>query len=171
MKLTIFAFIILLWAQYSEAQENTPVSEEEIVTGFCERSQLESGEFGKSFEKGHHDYIPDAGICAELKSFDEDYEIRIVLATWCHDSKVQVPRFFRILDDTQLSGKVSKIICVDRGKNAVDIDLGPYRIEKVPTFIVYIDDQEAGRITETPINTLEEDLLLILKSFSAGEEK
>jgi hypothetical protein len=38
------------------------------------------------------------------------------------------------------------------------------RIERVPTFIVYGDGREIGRIVETPEGSLEEHLVKILKS-------
>lgn len=37
-------------------------------------------------------------------------------------------------------------------------------IERVPTFIVYADGRELGRIVETPEGSLEEHLVKILKS-------
>lgn len=45
------------------------------------------------------------------------------------------------------------MICVDKQKLAAGIDLTMYNIVKVPTFIIYIDEEEAGRIIETPAET------------------
>ena len=39
-----------------------------------------------------------------------------------------------------------------------------YNIVKVPTFILYIDEEEAGRIIETPAETPEKDLFNILNN-------
>jgi hypothetical protein len=55
------------------------------------------------------------------------------------------------------------IIAVDRKKQASDVDMTPYSIEKVPTFIFYKNGKEVGRIIETPHTTLENDMQLILK--------
>ena len=41
-------------------------------------------------------------------------------------------------------------------------ELHGYEIEYVPTFIFYREDKEIGRIIETPILSLEEDMLAIL---------
>ena len=87
----------------------------------------------------------------------------MVLATWCGDSKDQVPRFFKIMDEISNSKiDVSEIICLDRNKTAPDFDNEKYKIEKVPTFIIYPGEKEIGRIVETPKISLEEDLLQII---------
>lgn len=166
--IAVFLSISFL-AMVSIAQESTKNSGEEIVTGYCERSDLETGDFGQYFEKQHHDYKPDQQICEQLKEYKGDLRISIVMATWCSDSREQVPGFFRILDDINMNSYVQEMICVDREKKAGEINLDTYNIEKVPTFIFYVNDKEAGRIIETPQKTLEEDFLDILKS--TGEFK
>jgi uncharacterized protein (DUF1015 family) len=50
---------------------------------------------------------------------------------------------------------------VDRTKTVEKMEL---EIEKVPTFIVYRNGEEIGRIIETPIKSMEEDLYEILKN-------
>jgi len=44
------------------------------------------------------------------------------------------------------------------------MDISALKIERVPTFIVYDGIKELGRIIETPAETLEEDLLMILSA-------
>jgi hypothetical protein len=45
---------------------------------------------------------------------------------------------------------------------------GPYiegkDIERIPTFIIFLRDQEVGRIVETPRRSVEEDLWAILEA-------
>jgi len=91
-------------------------------------------------------------------------EIKIVCiqGTWCSDSRREVPRFFKILYELNYDLENLTMICVDRKKQADNIDVDQFVIEKVPTFIFYKDDSELGRIIETPKNTLEIDLLEIL---------
>ena len=55
-----------------------------------------------------------------------------------------------------------KMICVDRDKKAEGTEVGDLNIEFVPTFIIYKNDEEVGRIIEEPKVTLEEDLKQIL---------
>ncbi len=55
-----------------------------------------------------------------------------------------------------------KIISVDEEKSGGDTDISDLNIELVPTFIFYRNDIEKGRIIETPVNTIENDILDIL---------
>jgi hypothetical protein len=53
------------------------------------------------------------------------------------------------------------MIGVDFDKKAREIDVDVFNISRVPTFIFHRNEIEIGRITETPIETLEEDFLKI----------
>lgn len=49
-------------------------------------------------------------------------------------------------------------------KKAEGFDIDQFIIERVPTFIFYKNESEIGRIIETPVETLEKDILNILKN-------
>ncbi len=85
------------------------------------------------------------------------------MGTWCSDSQREVPRFYKILTDAGYNDKRVKIIAVDKSKEAIVVDIKNLDIEKVPTFIIYKDDIEVGRIIETPKKSLEKDLWKIVK--------
>ena len=72
-------------------------------------------------------------------------------------------RFFKILDETGYKEKNLTIIGVDRTKNALSVNIENLNIERVPTFIVFQDGKELGRIVESPKKSLEEDLWKIVK--------
>jgi len=52
-----------------------------------------------------------------------------------------------------------ELICVDKNKSAGQTNIESLNIELVPTMIFYKNDQEIGRIIETPQITLEKDIL------------
>lgn len=161
MKIFLITLSMILSASvYTSAQDTIP---EEPVTGACERSDLLTGEFGSYYDEYYHDYRPDKKVVRQLTGAIGDFEIVIVLGTWCHDSKEQVPRFFRILDESGFMMEGLKMICVDRDKEVPGEDISDLNIERVPTFIVYHNGKESGRIVETPTESLEEDLLLLVK--------
>jgi hypothetical protein len=54
------------------------------------------------------------------------------------------------------------MIAVDSKKQASGLDITAYDIERVPTFIIYKEGKEIGRIIETPVQSLEADLQKIL---------
>ena len=55
------------------------------------------------------------------------------------------------------------MICVGRDKKAEGTEVDLLDIKYVPTFIVYRNGKEIGRIVESPQTTLEGDLKNILK--------
>jgi len=141
-------------------------SGQEIIYGNCSVEHLKTGIFGDYFKLEYPNYIPSPEIIEQINTHLEEsknLKIIVVLGTWCGDSKDQVPRFLKIIDEISSSKLlISEIICLDRTKTAPLFDNDKYKIEKVPTFIIYRENKEIGRIIETPQNTLETDLLQIL---------
>lgn len=151
---------LIIFAQEINKKVADPKYGKEILIGYCDRSALEKGEFGRSFEEYYDIYEPDKDVIGKLKQEQEGVEILILLGTWCSDSQEQVPKFFKILDKIKFNKKDVQMICVDRDKKAGDVDIINYNIQKVPTFIIYRKGREVGRIIETPYATLEKDLLM-----------
>jgi len=90
-----------------------------------------------------------------------------VMGTWCPDSRKQVPAFLRILDIWNFPGDSVTFIGVDDQKLSPVGGYEELNIERVPTFIFYKNNIEAGRIIENPLTSLEQDMVNIL----GGKEK
>jgi len=140
-----------------------PESKEKILMGYCDIKGLQKGVFGAYFESQYDIYDPAESYTSKLEEKLDDYEITVVMASWCIDSKKEVPRFYKVLDESGYNIKRVKVIAVNRKKQAVVVDISDMNIERVPTFIVYKDDKEVGRIIETPKKTIEQDLWKIVK--------
>lgn len=149
-----------LFSQELNRTVTDPKLDKEILYGYCDRSGLEMGEFGKLFEEYYQIYKPDQATINKLRMKKEGIDILIVLGTWCSDSQEQVPKFFKILDKIRFNKKNIRLICVNSNKEAPDAETADYNIQKVPTFIIYKKGREVGRIVETPYASLEKDLLL-----------
>lgn len=134
----------------------------EILCGFCDQSGLKTGDFGVHYKQYYKIYKPDQKVISEMRNLHEGVDILIVLATWCHDSHEQVPRFLKILDQIKFKNKNLTMICVDGNKKGCDAIVENLDIMRVPTFIVYRKGAEIGRIIEKPYKTLEKDLLMLL---------
>lgn len=154
--------IVNLFAQ-TDSLEVLQVADTNFIVGECDRSDLQKGEFGDYFFEEYRNYKADRELSESIKNKIFNCSITIVLATWCHDSQLQVPRFMKILDNIDYNTNYLKIICVDKEKKAGDIDISMLDIKKVPTFIFYKEDKEVGRIIETPSETLEIDTFNILE--------
>lgn len=137
-------------------------SQETILVGHGTRDGLMFGEFEISYKQEYENYNPENIFVEDIKVRLDSLRIIIVLGTWCGDSKEQVPRFLRLLDDMNFNSDSLTIIGVDRYKTAGELDIQWMKIERVPTFIVMKNGREKGRITETPNESLEKDLLKII---------
>ena len=135
----------------------------EVLIDYCDRTGLESGEFGTYYKLEYEDYVVNDSLVKLISKKLRKYDITIVFGSWCSDSEQQVPRFYKILDHAKFKDSHLKIIAVNRSKNTVDVKIDDLNIERVPTFIMYKKGEEIGRIIETPIDTLEEDLWKIVK--------
>lgn len=166
-QIVIFISLIFMSLSGLTQELNQKVNDEkagiDILVGECDKAGLMEGEFGVYFEEYFNAYEPDKGILKSIKQKKKGISITIVLGTWCHDSKEQVPRFYKILSKLKWNSDLLNQYCVNTSKVAEGIDLESYDIVKVPTFIIYRDGNEIGRIIETPVTTLENDLLMILE--------
>lgn len=136
----------------------------EIILGYADFEGLKTSDlFDSSFRKEYTDYQLDKSLVESLGKKIRKTKITIVMGTWCGDSKEQVPRFYKILEAAGYKIKNVTIICVDRKKRAGDIDISAMDIKLVPTFIFYRKGKEIGRIVETPVLSLEKDIMKILE--------
>lgn len=165
----LVAWLILptvIFSQGLNMKYMDPKLNKEVLYGNCDRAGLEKGEFGVLFKEYYDIYEPDKTTLVSLKAIEkENIDILIILGTWCSDSQEQVPKFFKVLDRIKFPKKNVQLICVSSAKEAGEVDVAVYGLQKVPTFIVYNKGREIGRIIETPYSTLEGDLLMFL-----GEE-
>jgi hypothetical protein len=107
-------------------------------------------------------YQPKPEALDKLRGLGREVRVEVYFGSWCSDSMAQVSAFFKILDlaDTPLLQPAYFGVPEAKDKRA------PYTegkdIVKLPTFIVFVDGREAGRIVETPQRSVEEDLVRIL---------
>ena len=167
---TIFSAILLsLFAMNASAQElnkkiEDPTRHKEVMVNICTRAGITSfEEFKASYDPNYAAYKVDSTLVKDLSKLAKGKKITIVLGTWCGDSKYQVPNFLKVADALHLSDNDITFIAVDGTKKAENGLIDKLKIERVPTFI-FTDKKgtEIGRITESPKETLEKDMLKIL---------
>lgn len=136
---------------------------ENVMIGYCDKSGLEQGVFGVYFTSQYETYLPKEAVIKKLTEKITKVKITIVFATWCSDSRLQLGRFYKILEQMGYNTKNITLIGVNSDKNALSVNVENFNIELVPTFIIYQKDNELGRIVESPNKSLEEDLWKIVK--------
>ena len=137
------------------------------LLGRCTKDQLRDEPYGEWFSAGFDAYTPNPEIIGELKKVDPStFRYQIFFGTWCGDSRREVPRMLRLLQELGISDQRIDVIGLDRegdrlkrGPNDEEKGLSIYR---VPTIIVQRDNAEIGRIIEHPMLSLERDLLTIV---------
>ncbi len=157
---------LLLFVTNTSAQNKFTIDEKNgkpMLIGKCAREDFQDTSFSWWWNSEYSMYSVDS---ITVKTFDNvlpSIKIKCVIGTWCSDSKREVPRFYKILDICESKPANLELICVNRKKESNEaIDLEGLTIEKVPTFIVFRDNKEIGRIIEEPKESLEKDLAKIL---------
>lgn len=166
IRILFLTLFVLTYTQLS-AQMNSVVvdtkTDNKMLIGNCDKSGLEKGVYGTYFKSQYDLYNPGDVYIKKLEEKIDDVEVTVVLGTWCSDSKREVPRFYKVLNEAGYNDKRVKVIAVDKNKEAIVVDIKDWDIKRVPTFIIYKDEKEIGRIVETPKKSLERDLWNIVK--------
>ena len=162
-------FLLLLCS--SAAQNINTLSKEdngkEILLGKIDIAGLQTHSFAGWFNPQFNSYTPDEAVIGPLKKRINKYDIKIFLGTWCGDSKREIPRFYKILKELDFPMNQVETVALDhRGdmykKSPTGEEQG-LRIIKVPTFIFIKKGKEVNRIVESPLESLEKDMLRIVK--------
>jgi thiol-disulfide isomerase/thioredoxin len=133
------------------------------LLGYINLFQFKGMPHSDWYIKGFDAYNPDPAVIEKLKEISyEDLTIKIVMGTWCPDSRREVPRFMKILEMWGFPSEKVTFIGVDNTKNAPVGGYDELGIERVPTFIIMKNKIEKGRIIENPVTSLEQDMLNIL---------
>jgi hypothetical protein len=160
--------IILFTAGVAFPQDTNKVviderSEKPMLMGVTTREAFSDTAFAWWYNSQYDLYEIDTTLINQFRTELADTDILIIMGTWCSDSRREVPHFLKILDYAEYPEDRFRMISVDRGKTAEGIDITELNIEYVPTFIFFRNDEEIGRIIETPKRTLEEDISEILE--------
>jgi hypothetical protein len=152
-------------SKFAAVQPAPPANPEEStwLLGYFNPDTLKQGPYASWYNTGYEDYQINSGPVNNLLDISkENISMKIIMGTWCPDSRREVPRMMRILEIWGMPMSKVTFIGVDRKKNATVKDYSSLNIEKVPTFIIYKNNIEAGRIIETPKTSLEQDMVNIL---------
>jgi thiol-disulfide isomerase/thioredoxin len=137
------------------------------VLGYFELSRLTREPHNAWYISGYDNYEFNSESVNKLLDISkEGLKIKIVMGTWCPDSRREVPRFMRILDLWQFPLTDVIFIGVDNAKLSPVGEYESLNIQRVPTFIIYRNNIEAGRIIENPATSLEQDIVNILKGIN-----
>lgn len=162
----LFLFFLLLFASTVFSQDNKIIRDEvtnkPMLVGITSKEAYQDSSFSNWFNSEYTNYIVDVETLVKVKNNFEGKVIKIVLGTWCSDSRREVPRFVKILDFMNFPEDKLLFMNVDRDRKGLSGETKGLNIEFVPTIIVYESGKEIGRIIESPMETLEKDLVKIV---------
>lgn len=106
------------------------------------------------------EFAPDAGVLAKLAA-SPGAEVKVFFGTWCSYCKHWLPPFMKTM--AEAGDKFSaEYYGVSEDMSEPADELSRYDISTTPTFVVFQDGKEIGRIEEEPLESMEADLLHIL---------
>lgn len=133
-----------------------------MLVGTASLDSLQTEPFVSWYDANRDEYQPNQDAINKLNPLLNEVHITLLLGTWCKDSRREVPRFVKILEEAGYPPGTVEVIAVNREKTTPGQFESGLELLQVPTFIFYRNGEELGRIVEFPIEDLESDMLKIL---------
>ena len=110
----VFFLFIGLSGISQDVMENDTIPQDDFLVGIFGREILQQDDFGKYFLDEYQNYNPCSDALQNLKTSIYNKSITVVLATWCHDSQIQLGRFYKILDMLDYDSRNIPNYCLDK---------------------------------------------------------
>ena len=164
---SILTLVIILNCTVSiKANADSSTAHNEHLIGEIDQSALLETPYRSWYKKNYSSYSPDKDSLEALEKGLNGIKVKIFMGTWCHDSQREVPRLYKILENSNFDLSNLSLVSLSPDKNTPrGLEVG-LSIQRTPTFIFFKNDVEIGRIVETPRDSLENDMLKIV----SGEE-
>lgn len=134
-----------------------------ILVGKINLAQLRAFTSSDWYKNEYALYKVNQSVLAEIKPLLKDKKVSLIMGTWCEDSQREVPGMIKILTEAGYPTASMEIIAVDEDKTTLGKLEKAFDLFNVPTLIFSEDGTEINRIVEFPINSLEQDILAILR--------
>ncbi|NKB90426.1 MAG: DUF4440 domain-containing protein [Acidobacteria bacterium] len=141
-------------------------SPDAMLVGEIEESDLREAPFDEWYVERYDAYSPDAAAVEGLGALDDETQIEVFFGTWCGDSKREVPRLMRSLDEAGFPRDRVRIVALSDHPGVFKMSPAgsehAFLIHRTPTIVVHRDGDELGRIVERPAGQVEQDLAAIV---------
>ena len=146
-----------------EGMFEDPKTGKPMLLGKITIEELQQEPFNEWYQMELDGYEVDTELTNAI-SDPGQYTYEVFLGTWCGDSRRELPRMEKIFSEMGIDMSNVLIVTLDRDKISPNGEQEGKDIRYVPTLIVSKDNQEIGRIVESPSSetaTLESDLFEI----------
>lgn len=172
MKKLLFVLMMLasvnVFAQYDMDVSIDKETGDVIYRGQCSFADLNSEQTFTWLRTGVGHYKPDEQIVRYLTDNLPQYQMVVLMGTWCEDSQEMLPQMYKLLKLTNFPSKNYTMYGLDLQKKGYKDEHTKYNVTHVPTVILLKDGKEVGRIVETVKVSLEADLKDIIEQHKAG---
>lgn len=138
------------------------VDNENMLIGKINKKGFDQEPFSVWYKSEDSLYTPKTDVIDSIKPLLKNKTIKVFMGTWCEDSQRETPRIYKIMEALDYNTSNFEIIALSRDKDTPNHLEKGFNIEYVPTIIIYENETEKGRIVESSIETLEDDMLSIL---------
>jgi len=169
MKRYILKFIMVLTITLTACKKQEPVNvrvpyeDTVILVGPATIDGFSEEPFNEWYDENYKAYQINESLLPSIRKNLENTSITVFMGTWCGDSQREIPNFIKILKAADFDFDNFNIITVDSDKKTPQNLERGLNITNVPTLIFYKNGKELNRIVEFPLESLEEDMLKILK--------
>ncbi len=166
-------FIFILFLVFKSNISAQPLNQKtvdrngnEMLIGCCTREALLQEPFATWYIKNYNDYSIDTIAANEIRKNVSNKQFILFLGTWCGDSRRETPRILKIFDYCNINPEQIKMVMVSNHdsayKQSPSHEERGMNILRVPTLIILENNKEINRIVESPIESIEKDLLKII---------
>lgn len=164
MKHFIIFCLVVFSFQLTYAQKST----KNKLLGIVAEAELKKEPFEAWYQPTYESFEANAEIVKELKEKDwTDKSFQLFFGTWCGDSRREVPKMLKLLKEIGIEESQIELIAVNNTrkqyKQSPTHEEEGKNINRVPTLIMYKNGEEVNRFVEYARESLEGDLLKIVK--------
>lgn len=166
-KSTIILFFLIINVAFGQQINNTTKDSKGtlMLLGKTDKKAFNIDDFFW-FQENYNQYLTNDKAVRQLKKSLSNYTIKAFYGSWCGDSKREIPKFYKVIDEVDFNTNKLSMIAVDKKPEAYKASPNGeekgLNIHRVPTFIFYKNDKEIGRIVESPKQDFERDILTII---------
>lgn len=163
MKKILFVLALSITC-YASAQKKEAVKKDKYgnLIGYVKKSAFLDKSYSRWFTKNYDSYKTEEAIIDKIRKKINKCKIAGFMGTWCGDSRREVPKLYKVLEQVDFNMDNLEMVALDRSKRTPDNLQKGYNIIRIPTFVFYKNGKEIGRFVEYSRETLERDILKIL---------
>ncbi|MCH4821702.1 thioredoxin family protein [Gramella lutea] len=137
--------------------------QKDMLLGSFEKEDLQKKPFSKWFEPRYEKFSPEKESMETICDHIGEYNIKVLMGTWCADSKREIPKLLKILDNSKYNYENLEMVAVDYNKNTPSKIEEELSVHRVPTIIFFKDGKEVNRFVEySQAESIEEDIAKIV---------